>query len=176
MLYEGARRGRLAGGEAMARTLEITTTFCLGLLSGAMVLIGGAVVPYWFSLDPVVFAEWFARNSRFLASVMVPLGGVTTFLALATAVASWRSQSPARHYFLLAAAAAITVALIYFVEHASLNAAIESGSLSPVEVVSAREGWRAWHWARAGAGSLGFLLGLIGLGQARSVRPSRPLS
>jgi hypothetical protein len=148
------------------RALEIATTFCLGLLAGAMLLIGGAIVPYWFSLDPSAFAAWFAQNSSFLGAVMVPLGGVTTLLALATALVSWRARSPARGYFAAAAALAVVVALVYLVEHASLNAAIASRSLSPAEVASARESWRDWHWARVGAGVLGFMCALVGLGRA----------
>jgi len=79
----------------MVQTLEIATTFCLGLFVGAMFLIGGAIVPYWFSLDPPAFSAWFGRNSSFLGGVMVPLGGTTTLLALATAVFSWRSRTAA---------------------------------------------------------------------------------
>ena len=156
------------------RVLEITTTFCLGLLAGAMLLIGGAIVPYWFSLDPPAFAAWFTRNSSFLAAVMVPLGGTTVLLSLATALSSWRSRSPARSYFATAAALAGVVALIYLVEHVSLNADIGSGSLSPAELVSARESWRAWHWARVGAGVLGFLAGLVGLAQPASAGSNEP--
>jgi NAD(P)-dependent dehydrogenase (short-subunit alcohol dehydrogenase family) len=55
--------------------------------------------------------------------------------------------------------------LVYLVEHASLNAEIGSGSLSPAEVEAALRRWRAWHWVRAGAGALGFLAGLAGLGR-----------
>jgi hypothetical protein len=152
------------------RGLQIVATACLGLLAGAMVLIGGAIVPYWMSLDPGAFAAWFAANSRFLAAVMVPLGALATLLAFVVALAGWRARSAARVHFGVAFALAAVVALIYLVEHASLNARIESGTLAADEIVAARQSWRTWHWARTGAGVLGFLAALVGLGR-REGRP-----
>lgn len=145
------------------RALELTATFSLGLLTGAMLLIGGAIVPFWSSLEPAAFAEWFARNSGYLGNVMVPLGGLTLLLALVAAAGAWRARRPERRHFAATAALTAVVALIYFVEHASLNARIASGTLTPDEVASALESWRAWHWLRTAAGAAGFLTALAGL-------------
>lgn len=158
----------------MIRTLEVATTFSLGVLSGAMLLIGGAIVPYWFSLDPPTFSAWFARNSPFLGSVMVPLGGLTTLLAVATAVSSWRSGSAARSYFVGAALCAGAVALIYLMEHVSLNAKLAAAPLPPSEIEATLRSWRAWHWARVAAGTCGFLSGLLGLTKAPFPSRDRP--
>jgi hypothetical protein len=139
-----------------------------------MFLIGGAIVPYWFSLDPAAFSAWFGKNSAFLGGIMVPLGGTTTLLALATAVFSWRSHSAARGYFVTAAALAALVALIYLLEHASLNAKLEAQALSPSEVEAALRSWRTWHWARVGAGVSSFLAGLLGLSRATAAQSNWP--
>jgi hypothetical protein len=154
------------------RWLEIAATFCLGLLAGAMLFIGAAVVPYWFSLEPPAFADWFARNASYFGAVMLPLGGVAALLAFAAALLAWRARGPGRVHFAAAAALAAVVGAIYLVEHASLNAAIVSGTLSPGEIVSARSSWRAWHWARTAAGTLGFLAALLALPRGRST-PAR---
>ena len=130
-------------------------------------------MPYWFSLDPPAFSAWFGRNSPFLGGVMVPLGGATSLLALATAVFSWRSRTAARSYFAIVAALAGVAAGIYLIEHASLNAKLEAQTLSASEVGAVLRSWRAWHWARVGAGAGAFLAGLLGLARGASAESSR---
>jgi len=57
----------------------------LGLLSGAMLLIGVAVVPFWLSLQPSEFARWFREYSPLLGRLMLPLGVCATVLAIVAA-------------------------------------------------------------------------------------------
>ena len=151
----------LAAG--VVRAVEVAAAGMLGLLTGAMVFIGAALVPYWFSLDPPAFAAWFARNSPYVGGVMVPLGGLSTLFSVAAAGVAWRVGSRARAHFALAAAMAVLILIIYLVEHASLNARLASGALAASEVEAALHSWRRWHWARVTAGAIGYLAALLGL-------------
>ena len=52
--------------------------FLLGLLTGAMLLIGVSLVPYWSSLEPLEFSRWFSAHSGLIGRLMVPLGALAT--------------------------------------------------------------------------------------------------
>src|SRR6185436_3034913 len=71
--------------------LEVSALF-LGLLTGAMLLTGGALVPFWRALPPAELRRWFAQHAPRVRNVMVPLGVVATLaavLALALAPGPW---------------------------------------------------------------------------------------
>ena len=56
----------------LARALQDTALVLLGLLAGAMLVIGVAFVGYWRTLAPAVFLDWFALHAERIGSVMLP--------------------------------------------------------------------------------------------------------
>lgn len=150
----------------MATLFAFLAAASLGLLAGAMLLIAVAIAPFWAALEPMEFARWFQQYSPLLGRVMLPLGASSTLLVLA---AAWfaRSASPSSFPWLaLAAALAVGVAAVYPLYFTSANAALASGSLDASQVAAELGRWRAWHWARTGAGALSFLAALRGLARA----------
>jgi hypothetical protein len=128
----------------------------LGLLTGAMLLIGVALVPWWSSLDPLAFSAWFAAHASLIGRLMVPLGGLATLSILLAFGVAARRRAPGWQGLGVAAAGALFVAAIYPVYYTDANAALASGSLTPAEITAELARWRAWHWARVFAGALAF--------------------
>jgi len=125
--------------------------FLLGLLSGAMVLIGVALVPFWQSMPPGEFRGWFARHSTRIGRLMIPLGASAAVVAL---VAAAIERTPPR---LLAAAGAGTVASITMLVNEPANHRFAShGNLDDAETTALLARWRRWHWVRIVAGLAGF--------------------
>jgi hypothetical protein len=147
----------------LASALAYLATAALGLLAGAMLLIAVAIVPFWSSLEPTAFADWFRAYSPLLGRFMLPLGASAAILAVLAAALARPLSSPRFGSFALAAALAVAVGAVYPLYFSAANAAIAGKSLGADEIAAELVRWRSWHWFRTGAGVLGFLAALRGL-------------
>src|SRR5262245_36915272 len=91
-----------------ASILLMLTCLLLGLLSGAMLVIGVALVSFWRSLSPSDFQVW---HSHLIGRLMLPLGIGGLAVSVTAVIAGWRS-SPLR-WLLIAAVSAIGVMVTY---------------------------------------------------------------
>jgi hypothetical protein len=141
----------------MASPLTQLATFLLGLLTGAMLLIGVALVPYWGSLEPLEFSQWFAAHSSLVGRLMVPLGSLATVSVVVAASLARARRLPSWRWLAVAAVSALLIASIYPLYYTSANAALGSGTLAPAEVTAELARWRFWHWLRTAAGAVAFV-------------------
>ena len=58
----------------LASILLVLTCLVLGLLAGAMLVIGVSLVSFWESLSSSDFQAWFASYSHLIGRLMIPLG------------------------------------------------------------------------------------------------------
>lgn len=147
----------------MAVLFAFLAVATLGLLAGGMLLIAVAIAPFWASLEPAEFVRGFRESAPLIGQIMFPLGASSTILVVAAAGLARRASSPSLPWFALAAVLAVVVAGTYPLYFASANAALAEGSLDASQVAAELSRWRSWHWARTGAGVVGFLAALRGL-------------
>jgi len=141
----------------MSRIITQLAALLLGLLTGAMLLIGVSLVPYWASLEPLEFSRWFAAHSSFIGRLMVPLGSLATVMTLLAAGVAATRDLPGSRWLALAAVSVLFIAAIYPLYYTDANAALGSGALGAAEITAELERWRSWHWARIAAGAVAFL-------------------
>lgn len=89
--------------------LRFLSVASLGLFVGAMLTEGFVLVPYWRSLSPEEFFQWYAANDKRLLGFFGPLTTVAALLAVAAAIASLWEGHPGRWPALIAAALSIVV-------------------------------------------------------------------
>jgi hypothetical protein len=143
--------------------LRRLSSFSLGLLAGAMLLIAVAVVPFWKELPPALFRVWFAKTAPLIRALMVPLGGVGALLTLAALVSGWQEWG-ARRALALAAAATLAVVAITLLVNEPANALFaRPGALTDPETVALLDRWARWHWVRAAFGVVAFASSLRAL-------------
>lgn len=159
----------------LTRTIQDVTVVLLGLLAGAMLLIGVAFVGYWRSLEPEAFLTWFVTHAHRIGGLMVPLGAAATAAAIGSAAATWRIGGPARAWALTSAVLAVLVVVVYFGAHAPRNTAFAARSVLPENVSRELEVWATWHWVRVVLGIVAFYAqlssirsGSVGLEMERS--------
>jgi hypothetical protein len=131
----------------------------LGLLSGGMLVIAVALVPFWTSLPPAEFRAWFAANAGRIGQVMIPLGAGAAIFSVLAAVGGSRG----RGWLLLAAGGAAAVALITAVVNEPANEHFAAGTLTDPETVALLARWARWHYVRLGCGLVGFYASLRAL-------------
>jgi len=144
-----------------ASILLMLTCFLLGLLTGAMLVIGVALVSFWGSLSPSDFQVWFAAHSHLIGRLMLPLGIGGVAVSVAAVIVGWRSS--ARRWLLIAAVSAIGVMVTYPLFFATTNETFVRGGLTDAAARSLLDRWAAWHWVRTGLGAVGFVAALRAL-------------
>ena len=142
------------------------TCLVLGLLAGAMLVIGISFVSFWKSLSSSDFQVWFASYSHLIGRLMIPLGVGSVAATVATLVACWSGPATRRRWLLIAALSAIGVMVTYPIFFAGTNEAFVRGSLSDSAVRSLLDRWATWHWIRTGLGIVGFFAALRAIQQS----------
>ena len=155
-----------------ARILQDAALTLLGLLAGAMLVIGVVLVGYWQSLDPALFLDWFAAHADRVGAVMIPLGVAATLATVASASVTWRAGRSARAWSLASAAMATLVVIVYLAVHAPRNAAFAAHATPPERVAGELATWARWHWVRVLLGLAAFWAQLLAV---RSQFPSTRL-
>jgi hypothetical protein len=145
----------------VASVLLMLTCLLLGLLTGAMLVIGVSLVSFWKSLSPSDFQVWFATHSHLIGRLMIPLGIGGLVVSVAAEIASWRSS--ARGWLLIAAVSAMGVMVTYPLFFATTNGTFVRGGLADAAARSLLDRWAAWHWLRTGLGAVGFVAALRAL-------------
>jgi hypothetical protein len=84
----------------VASTLMMLSCLVLGLLTGAMLVIGISFVSFWKSLSPSDFQAWFASHSHLIGRLMIPLGFGGVAVTVAAVVACWRGPAKCRRWLL----------------------------------------------------------------------------
>ena len=145
----------------VASILLILTCLLLGLLTGAMLVIGVSLVSFWKSLAPSDFQVWFATHSHLIGRLMIPLGIGGLAVSVAAVIAGRRSS--ARGWLLIAAVSAMGVMVTYPLFFATTNETFVRGGLADAAARSLLDRWAAWHWLRTGLGAVGFVAALRAL-------------
>jgi Domain of unknown function (DUF1772) len=147
----------------LASILLMLTCLVLGLLAGAMLVIGVSLVSFWKSLSSSDFQAWFASYAHLVGRLMIPLGVGGLGVTVATVVACWRGSATTRRWVLVAAVSAMGVMVTYPLFFAATNEAFVRGGLSDATARSLLDRWATWHWIRTGLDALGFVAALRAL-------------
>jgi hypothetical protein len=141
----------------MPSLLTQLAALLLGLLTGAMLLIGVALVPFWSSLEPLELSRWFAAYSSLIGRLMIPLGSLATVSVVLAAGLARSRRLPSWPWLAVAAGSTLFIAAIYPLYYTSANAALGSSTLAPEAVTAELARWRSWHWVRIFAGVVAFV-------------------
>ena len=146
---------------SVASILRMLSCLLLGLLTGAMLVIGVSLVSFWKSLSPGDFQVWFATHSHLIGRLMIPLGIGGLAVSVTAVIAGWRSS--VRGWLLIATASTLGVMVTYPLFFASANDTFVRGGLADAAARSLLDRWAAWHWLRTGLGAVGFVAALRAL-------------
>jgi hypothetical protein len=132
------------------------------VFTGAMMNIGLSFVPYWQSLPPAEFLDWFSRNGVFIGST-IPLYIAPTLVGLTGSL--WLSWSDSYQRVLWAAALLCIIGLLVItaVYHLPTNSQFTAKSVPPDQVPTVLNMWLALHTVRIGLGLIASIIGIIAI-------------
>lgn len=147
----------LAGmGRRLTSFLSVFAVLLLGVTSGAMLTEAAILVPYWQSLTPVDFFDWYAENASLLVDFYSPLEIASAVIALVSAVTHSAQSRPGGRFWWVAAIFAILVIATFFVYFKDANAAFLNHSIAEDALPAVLVTWSRWQWGRVGLGCAAF--------------------
>ncbi|MGB5810984.1 MAG: hypothetical protein WBG86_10675, partial [Polyangiales bacterium] len=164
-----ARRGEEAAwyrqkmGERLAFAVSLIAVLLLGVTAGAMLAEAAILVPYWRSLAPADFFDWYAAHAPLLVDFYSPLEVVSTVAALACAGLYSAQSRPGASLWWVAAVLSIAVLGTFFVFFKEANEGFSSRSIADGSLPAALESWAAWQWGRVIIGMSAFAAGVLAI-------------
>jgi len=132
----------------------------LGILTGAMLLIATALMPYWKTLEPETYRASFQAIGPFLGAVMIPL----LILAIVLSGVSLAFSRGNRLVWAVAVCSVFAIAPLYGIAHAPVNAVLLGSDALTAEMITAlREKWCFLHWIRTCLGLVGLVAAIRGM-------------
>jgi len=135
----------------------VLATVALGLTAGALLAEAAVVIPWWRTLTPQAFFDWYAANTSRLFWFYGPLEAVSAVLVLVTAVLV-RDR-----YFVLALLLSLAVLALFPLYFERVNASFEAAAIDPGELATVLAQYERWHWVRTLLGIGAFAAAVLGL-------------
>jgi hypothetical protein len=134
--------------EGAAAAATLVAVVALGLSAGALVAEGAVLVPFWRSLDPASFLDWYGRHATLLLRFFGPLEGAGAGLAAAAATLAALDGGEAGRLLGAATLLALGVLAAFPLYFQRVNAGFADRSIATERVAAELRRWSRWHWAR----------------------------
>jgi hypothetical protein len=159
-------------GKRIVSVLSLLGVLLLGVTAGAMLTEATILLPYWQSLAPTDFFDWYAANASLLVDFYSPLEIASAIIALVTAALHSMQSRPGGRLWWLAAILSLLVIASFFLYFKDANADFSSRSISEDGLPAALATWGTWQWGRVGVGCAAFVASALAFraGEADSPR------
>lgn len=145
----------------LSKISGFVTVIVLGLTAGAMLTEAVILVPFWLSLSPPDFFDWYAKNQAALVNYYSPLEIWSAVLALVSSLLMLVTKQEGKWSMVAATLFSIFVILTFFVFFKDANAAFNARSIPNDKLSLALTTWGNWQWFRVGLGIIAFGFGLF---------------
>jgi hypothetical protein len=142
--------------EEIASAAALLAVVALGLSAGALVTEGAVLLPFWRSLEPAQFLDWYGRHATLLLRFFGPLEGADAVLAVAAATFGALDGGEAGRLLGVAALLALGVLAAFPLYFQRVNAGFAARSIAPERVGAELRRWSRWHWARTAIATAAF--------------------
>jgi hypothetical protein len=142
--------------EIIAHGAALLAVVALGLSAGAVVAEAAVLVPFWRSLPPASFLEWYRAYGSLLLRFFGPLEVAAGGLAAIAAGASWVAGTGGAALLLVAAVLAAAVLAAFPLYFQKVNAAFAARTIAVERVADELGRWSRWHWIRTGTAIAAF--------------------
>lgn len=135
----------------------------LGVTAGAMLAEAAILVPYWQSLAPAEFFDWYSANASRLVDFYSPLEIASAVVAFVCALTYSLQSRPGARLWWVAAVLSTVVIVMFFVYFKDANAGFSNRTIVENSLGEALATWGRWQWARVGIGCAAFVASVLAI-------------
>jgi len=146
-----------------ASVVSVLGVLILGVTAGAMLAEAAILVPYWQSLAPADFFDWYAANASLLVDFYSPLEIASVLGALVCAVLYSAQSRPGAMFWWVAGILSILVIATFFLYFKDANAAFSNRAIAEDDLPAALASWGTWQWGRVGVGCAAFAASVLAI-------------
>jgi len=150
-------------GRQLTSLLSILGVLVLGVTAGAMLAEAAILVPYWQSLAPADFLDWYAANASLLVDFYSPFEIASAVVALVCAVLYSAQSRPGARLWWVAAILSILVIATFFVYFKDANAGFSNRAIAEDHLPAALAAWGTWQWGRVAFGCAAFAASVLAI-------------
>ena len=150
-------------GRRIGSFVAVFGVVALGATAGAMLAEAAILVPYWQSLEPADFFDWYSANAALLVDFYSPIEITAAVTALVCAILYSAQSRPGVGLWWLAAALSIFVLVMFFLFFKEANAGFSERAIADDELPAALATWGAWQWARVTVGFMAFAAAVLAI-------------
>lgn len=143
--------------------VALVAVVLLGVTAGAMLAEAALLVPYWQSLTPNEFFDWYAENASRLVDFYSPLEIGSALISLLIAIACSIQSRPGSRLWWTAAVLSIVVIAMFFVYFKDANAGFSNRTVAEDALAAALTSWGRWQWARVFIGISAFAAAVLAI-------------
>lgn len=147
----------------IVKIIGLITVMVLGLTAGAMLTEAVIIVPFWLSLSPKDFFDWYAKNQAALVNYYSPLEIWSTILSLVTSILLITTKQKGKWSMVIATVLSILVIATFFIFFKEANSAFNARSIEDAKFILAVTTWGNWQWLRVGLGVGAFFFALVSI-------------
>ena len=126
----------------------LVAVLVLGTSAGALLAEATVLVPYWRSLEPQAFRDWYEANGALLLRFFGPLEIVALAVPLAALAAAWSAGGSVRTGLAVAVAGSVAVLVTFPLYFKAANESFTDASIDVSALPAELERWAVWHWVR----------------------------
>jgi hypothetical protein len=149
--------------EAIAIACALLAVVALGLTAGALLVEGAILVPFWRSLQPASFLDWYKEHAVLLQKFFGPLEVAAAVLTIAAAAMNWGRHGAGSRLLVVSALLAVAVLgrLSYLLSTGQRQFCYGNHRCRPRHWELRR--WSAWHWVRTIMATAAFIFAVAAL-------------
>ena len=143
--------------------LNVLSVGILGMFLGTQICEGFLFVPYWKSMKPKDFFEFYKAFGRKIHQFYEPLTIVATIIPVLAAMYAVTNNINGFILSLLMGIFTIIFFSTFFIYFKQANKSFAEASISDKELPNELNRWGKWHWFRVGLESIAFIFSLLAL-------------
>ena len=135
----------------------------LGIFAGAQIAEAVLLVPYWKSIKPSAFFQFYKNYGKSIYQFFAPLTIAATVFPVGTAIYTLISNQGNQLLAILLAFFTLAFFSTFYLYFKKANASFTNGSLSEEALPKELKRWGNWHWTRICFELAALICAIIGL-------------
>jgi len=132
----------------MKRIISILLISIFGIFVGSQITEGFLFVPYWKSLSPAEFYEYYATFGPAIGRFYTILTIIAVLIPISISIYCLLRKSPALKYSIISTFFALLILGLFYIYFKDVNQQFYDSAFDADQLRSELDTWGNWHWLK----------------------------